>query len=143
MPNNSRPPETRAVVAARWAMSKVGRIGTCSTPVPSSMCPVTVAATASAVSGSGSRNPRPTASNTQAESNPWRSMVRAASARSPGSSEAPWALDKPMMAPSRMGGHPSRCSVWSYQSRRFAHRQDIALTTLTTPAPGDGNSSYR
>ena len=37
MPNNSRPPETRAVVAARWAMSKVGRIGTCSTLVRSSI----------------------------------------------------------------------------------------------------------
>ena len=54
------------MVSTRWASSTGWRSGTWSTPVPSSIVRVTVPATASAVSGSASRNPRLIESNAQA-----------------------------------------------------------------------------
>ena len=58
-------------------------------PVPSSSPCVTVAATASAVSGSASRNPRLMASNAHALAKPAASIWRAASARVDAVSDPP------------------------------------------------------
>ena len=80
-PSRSRPPDTRCVVRIRCARSTGFRRGICKTPVPSSIRLVTVAATESAMSGSGRRNPRPIESKTHALSKPAASMRRAPSAR--------------------------------------------------------------